>query len=119
MALWTKLLPLVLLAACKDGGGGEDTGDPCDPALYNYETVGSPYLSSWCVSCHTSVLSGERSRAGAPEGVDFNTYLDFLQQIDKIPNYALGEEPLMPPAGGPSSESYALFSHWVECGAQE
>jgi uncharacterized membrane protein len=101
----------------KDESG--DSGDSCDPNLYNYETVGLPYTWSWCVPCHSADLAEGQERAEAPVDVNFNTYADLIQDLDKIEAWALGVEPSMPPAGGPTEEALALFTHWIECGAQE
>jgi len=91
-----------------------EAGD-CDNSVYNYTNVGDPFMRTWCTSCHHSDLEQEW-RAGAPLGVDLNTYELVAQYAERIDARAIGENPTMPPAGGPTQIEIDRLQVWLECG---
>jgi uncharacterized membrane protein len=100
--------------ACNEPVG--DTGPAlCDrsPAL-SWDNFGSTYLGRHCNGCHSSLMP-ESMRQGAPLGIDFDTYAGLLASADRVAARATGEDPSMPPGGGPSDDEIALFSEWLSC----
>ena len=108
------------LWACGNGTSSESLSgsDPCETTTATYETVGAPFLSTWCTPCHHSDLEGDE-RAGATVTVNLETYDLAIMHLDRIEARALGAAPTMPPAGGPSSDDLERFAFWLECGAIE
>ena len=113
-----SLLPL-WLAAC---AGGDDTDKrqqetatpECDTELVGWEPFAQGYLMTWCTPCHSSEIEGI-DRAGAPAGVDFDTWSGAAFWADRIGAASMDET--MPPGGGPSEEDRARIAEWVACGA--
>jgi uncharacterized membrane protein len=108
-------------SADTDGSSGSDSdgesGTPAAPdgARVTYANFGDAYLRNWCRGCHSSAIEGE-DRSGAPDGIDFNTHEDAQMWADRIRARALGDDPGMPPAGGPSAEELALLEEWLDAG---
>lgn len=103
---WASLL--VLLAAC-----GTDTDSSCTTTV-TYQTVGAPFVDSWCRGCHSiDVPGGMRQRA--PANVNFDTLDEIRGQLVDIDNDI--SHRTMPPAGGPSDDERALLITWLRCGA--
>ncbi len=93
-----------------------DTDIECSD-LVTYETVGEPFLLTWCTPCHSSTLS-EEERQEAPLELNFDTYAGTFAELEEIFEEAVeGED--MPPAGGPTPEERQLFGEWIVCGAPE
>ena len=102
-----------MVAAC----GGSAQPDACPPDSYlDYRNFGAPFLRSWCTGCHSSALSAD-ARAGAPLGVDFDTYAGALAHLDAIKHRASVDMPTMPPRGPPRADERALLAEWIACGA--
>ena len=91
---------------------------PCETTTASYETVGEPFMRTWCTPCHHEELEGRYRPAGS-EDVDLNSYALVRQHLDRIEARALGESPTMPPAGGPSPGDLDRLRLWIECGAVE
>lgn len=114
----TRVLLVLLLAAChsSDGDGdtpsdGVDAECPTTPATW--ENLADPVLRTWCTPCHSESLTGP-ARSGAPDGVDFDDYAD-VASFGALISAAVADE-RMPPSGGlPASDRDALIA-WVECG---
>ena len=106
---------LLLLLSCISANKDTALGD-CDrnPPL-TYHNFGKGYIDKHCVGCH-SVLIPVDTRAGAPVGVDLNTYEDVLNWVDRIDMRSTGDNPGMPPGGGPSAEERAMLKEWLLCG---
>ena len=130
-----SLTKLSLLLLCLALGGCEDAADPaeepsntepsqarvldpCETTHATYETVGEPFMRTWCTPCHHSELSGDDRPLGS-EGVNLDTYTLVVSHLERIEARALGESPTMPPAGGPSPEDLERLAFWLECGAVE
>ena len=92
--------------------------DPCETTSATYETVGEPFMRTWCTPCHHSELVGDDRPLGS-EGVNLDTYSLVIEHLDRIEVRALGDNPTMPPAGGPSPEDLERLAFWLECGAIE
>lgn len=109
---------ILLLLACTE----PDPAPPptvataeCDPAL-DWASFGEGWFATWCTTCHSSSLEGEL-RGGAPPGIDFDRWEDVTALQDLVAASALGEEPRMPPGGGPTDAQRAALAAWLACGA--
>ena len=93
----------------------DPAGITCDrqPPL-DWHNFGSGFVDLHCTSCH-SVENSEPQRSGAPLGVDFDTYGDVVEHVERIEHEAIGADPAMPPSGGPTSAELALFREWLTC----
>ena len=89
-----------------------DSADPC--ALRTWETVGAPFVTTWCAPCHAPDLA-VAERGGAPPEVDLATEADVVRWLDRVRARATGDAPTMPPAGGPDAETGAAFAAWLTC----
>jgi hypothetical protein len=103
---------LLALLAC-------DTPAPATPdeeaaACGDWDTVGAPYVTTWCASCHSARL-GEGARYGAPVGLDLAD-LDGVRANATAARAAV-ERGSMPPTGGPSEAETARFLAWLACDA--
>ena len=124
---------VLILSACEDAGVTEAPGasmepaapseetvtrqlDPCETTTASYETVGEPFMRTWCTPCHHTELDGADRPLGS-ESVNLDTYALVTQHLDRIEARALGENPTMPPGGGPSEEELERVAFWLECGA--
>ncbi len=106
---------LLLALACASPGDSAPTAaaatvDTC--VGLDAATVGIPFATTWCASCHSSALP---SRFGAPEGLDLESLAGLRAQLSVLPG-AVGEG-RMPPGGGPSDAEITRFLAWVACGA--
>ncbi len=90
-----------------------DCDVPYGPTWRNF---GDGFVRNYCRGCHSPALE-QGERWGAPIGVDFATHDDILLKIDRVHARATGENPTMPPAGGPSSGDLELLRTWLDCGA--
>lgn len=121
---------LLLGVACGDGAPGDTasdgdtdtTGEQVDytdvecgrePAL-TYDNFGDSFMTRYCTACHTANYAGD-DRYGAPEGVNFDTYDDVKAHARLIQAFAIGDDPPMPPGGGPSTEEKLKLSEWLTC----
>lgn len=124
MRSWPSLLAAALaLAACgTDAVAPQDPDDPlppgaCDETVLDYGNFGEPFIASWCRGCHSSELP-VAMRQQAPAGVDFDDHAMTRQWAERILLRATGDQPTMPPAGGPSEAERALLVEWLACGAR-
>lgn len=113
---------LGLLAAC----GGDDgpppsatsTGpavDPYDDCDLDWERDVAGFFDNWCAPCHSEAIPPEW-RQGAPEGVDLDSLDDVRLWAERVRATALGDAPVMPPAGGTSQAERDLVTAWLDCG---
>ena len=101
---WASVV--LLLAAC-----GTDR-DPACSTTVTYQTVGAPFVDSWCRGCH-SIDATTRQRA--PANINFDTLDEIrVRLLDVDSTVSLRT---MPPAGGPSDDERALMVTWLRCGA--
>lgn len=83
-----------------------------DPPL-TWENYGDYIIGRQCRPCH-SVYRREGQRAGAPEGVNFDSWDDVLQWADRIQARTIDSE-TMPPAGGMVRQERLLMGEWLRC----
>ena len=102
-----------------DGSASPSTAlDPCEVTTASYETVGEPFMSTWCTPCHHSELVGDDRPVGS-EAVNLDTFELVIEHLDRIEVRAASEAPTMPPGGGPSEEDIERLRLWLDCGAVE
>ena len=119
------LAACLALAACgNDQGNTADDPlppppdpDTCETSYLRYDNFGEPFALDWCRGCHSSAVpAGMRQKA--PMGVNFDTQADVARWRERILIRAAGDNPTMPPAGGPADEERALLAEWLGCGAR-
>lgn len=98
-----------LLLACER----EEEPAPVDCSGYDWDTVGAPFVYTWCTPCHAE---GASDRSGAPPGVDFDTLEGVLAWLDEVEQRAVIDRD-MPPMGGPFDADVDAFAIWLACGA--
>ncbi len=127
MQCWVKqgtslMLVMLFLSACGEDSmqaapPTEMTQDICmSPESPTWENFGQGFTRNFCRGCHSSMLAPDQRR-GAPEGVDFETHQEVLEQIARVEARAAGEAPTMPPGGGATAEDLKLLQQWLDCGA--
>lgn len=105
---------LLLLLGC---GGGEPTDAFCEEAPpVSWDYWGEGFMIESCQPCHASTAA---ERNGAPVDVVFDSEADVRRQAAAILAVATGEDPSMPPAGGPTEEDRALLEAWLRCNLEE
>lgn len=67
-----------------------------------------------CAGCHSS-LNPDGHRKGAPAGVDLDSYAGVLQWAYRTEARSLGDNPGMPPGGGPSPAELERLEEWLHC----
>ena len=115
------MLKMLLLVACVEEGfiDSVDTSDTVDMSCVSdlsWENFGAPLMLSWCTGCHHSQLP-DADRAGAPLHINLDTHADVQSFAALIEAAATGEDPTMPPVGGPPETDRALLAEWLRCGA--
>ena len=106
---------LLLCLGCDDHLiGHEAERPPCltEPPL-TWETFGQKTLQHYCKGCHSDLIEGDE-RAGAPVGVNFNTWDDTVLWADRI-LVRVVEDGGMPPSGGMSDDERAQMEEWLYC----
>jgi uncharacterized membrane protein len=106
---WLLLCVSVLsLAAC--GSDKKEAGE-C-PAELSYLTTAKPFVSKYCVSCHSV---GSTDRGGAPADVNFGEEANLFTHGTHIHEYV--NDKVMPPAGEPqpTAAERNAFIAWTEC----
>lgn len=93
--------------------GAKSDPAPVDCEGYDWDTVGAPFVYTWCTTCHAPSV---QDRGGAPVGVDFDTYEGVLRFLSEVEQRAVIDQD-MPPMGGPFEDDIADFSIWIDCGA--
>lgn len=103
------------MAALSCGDREGDSGFSCDrdPPL-TYDNFGRGFLGVHCAGCH-SALNPDGHRKGAPAGVDLDTYEGLLNWAYRTEARALGDNPGMPPGGGPGPDELARLEEWLQC----
>jgi cytochrome c5 len=128
VCLWVSLLASVV-AACsasnsdnKQSAGADPTGATCpSESVLTYESFGKPFMTEYCVRCHSSSVSGG-ARDGAPIDHNFDTLegiRTFAEHIDE--SAAAGPTHTnvnMPPSDPrPSLDQRQKLGEWLACGA--
>ena len=88
------------------------------PDYINYQTVGKPFMTTWCTACHNSSLE-EGDRAGAYTYANFDDYEMVTAHSDRILARIQDSAYPMPPAGGVPEEVIERMVTWLECGMPE
>ncbi len=118
-------LLLLLLVACNSGELlGPPTGATCPPAsTLTYGNFGEPFMTTYCVSCHSSTLMGSQ-RHGAPLLHDFDTWygiMPFISHIDETtaagPAATNTAMPMADPT--PTLGERTMLGEWLACGAPQ
>ncbi len=113
-----------LAGACDSGDGdsgdsdGSETGElpEVDCAASNVPAFGELAAISSCTSCHSSELSGG-DRAGAPVGVDYDTYENAKANAEQgAVEVNAGRMPIGSSLGESDKEDFYL---WALCGTPQ
>ncbi len=112
LALWS------LSAACGEKQDPYSRSIPLDSGtgVVTYTAFIEPILSQYCVSCHASTVEGA-ARAGAPVGVDFDSYQAASANAESANSYI--QAGAMPPSAPLSDEDKALVQAWLDAGLPE
>lgn len=123
-AMRTASLSLCLALACapdrgaaarESGAATADTGvDPAclAPDLPTWQDWGEGFFVTWCQSCHSRSTP---QRAGAPEGVDFDTRADVRAAASAIRRTVL-DDASMPVGGGVPEDDRVALDLLLRCG---
>ena len=115
------MLFLFLVAACNSDGDDDSTGsaaDACDgAAIVAWDNFGQGFLRENCASCHAATVKGD-ARNDAPPDVTFDTKEQVWAWALAILSMATGDDPLMPPDGGPSDDDRTRLYWWLACGEE-
>ena len=112
------LIPFLLTWSC-DGAAPVDSVGPAPASAEGcgtWTSVGEPFVLTWCGGCHSAALPEER-RYGAPMEVNFDSLERVREGGTLLANIALGDAPMMPPAGGVPAAERAAMKKWLDCGA--
>jgi hypothetical protein len=109
---------LLLLLGCSGGSDSGEVGDECREPPLTYSTFGGGFMDKHCAGCHSSYLP-EGSRGGAPVDVNLNSYPDVLTWVHRVDARGTGEEPTMPPGGGPAADEVLQLEEWLGCSVWE
>ncbi|HEY5935522.1 MAG TPA: hypothetical protein VIU61_12820 [Kofleriaceae bacterium] len=120
MRSWPSLVLVVALGCGNDRAVGDDEVDPdrCETSYLTYNNFGEPFALDWCRGCHSSDVP-MNMRQKAPIDVNFDSHEDIMTWRERIESRATGDEPTMPPAGGPGEAERALLGEWLACGARK
>jgi len=99
-----------------DDAALEDPGD-CerDPPV-SWDNYAHGFVTRYCTSCHSSQLAGA-DRSGAPAGLDLDSEAAVRAYGGAIRANTLGDDPSMPPGGGPDAAELSLLDEWLTCSA--
>lgn len=121
VVIWS--LVVIALAACNNTVLlGPPTEAVCPPdSTLTYAGFGEPFMTSYCVRCHSSTLMGP-DRQGAPLLHDFNTLygvLPFISHIDETAASGPAATNTSMPNGDPtpSLDERTMLGEWLACGA--
>lgn len=91
--------------------------DPCSSIVSaSWDNYGENFIRNYCRGCHSSQLAPD-DRHGAPPSVNLETLEDVHMRLERIEDRATGEDPDMPPGGGPTEEERRRLADWLSCGA--
>lgn len=116
--LRAALVVVLALAGCEFGSGAA-----CPPeSTLTYENFGRGFMESYCLRCHSRVLTGT-GRRGAPVGMDFDTLervRSYSFDIDAAAGASVAvENTQMPPdTPRPTAEERRRLGEWLACGAR-
>lgn len=99
---------------------GTPTGSVCPPTnTLTYENFGQPFMTQYCVRCHSSTLQGD-ARNGAPEFHDFDTKAGILVVAEHVDERAAAGpnavNTIMPPGSPfPTEVERRQLGQWLAC----
>ncbi len=105
----TWILTLLLACAEPDARDTSSCGAEDRPVTWDGYTRG--FFLTYCAACHSSSAT---ERYGAPEGVDFDTPQQVLDQAERVRARVL-EAQTMPLGGGVPAEDLTLLAEWLDC----
>lgn len=109
-------LSLLASAACGDSSGG----GACASGDLTYSSVGKPFVSKYCASCHAGSLTGA-ARQGAPTGYVFDSLADIKRHSMDMHDDVVVTK-VMPFGSSslkPSDAEREQFGAWLDCDAPE
>ena len=121
-SLAKMMLCTFILSGCgKEGAAGGSNPQPapgdCDHwSQPTWENFGEDFVRNYCKGCHSGELEAA-DRTGAPVGIDFASHDDVLNQMDRFTARASGDNPTMPPGGGPTADELSQLERWLACEA--
>ena len=92
----------------------QQTEETCE-SQYSYEYEGHALIRTYCTSCHSQHLQGEK-RYGTPPGIDFDT-LEGIRQWSTSSAHRVFDLKDMPPGGGMSDQDREILASWLRCNA--
>ena len=101
---------------------GTATGATCPTGnTLTYENFGQPFMNAYCISCHSSQVSGA-ARGGAPVDHNYDSVADVRRWATDIDVHAAAGPSAtnteMPPAlPRPSQDDRLKLGQWLACGA--
>jgi uncharacterized membrane protein len=111
-------LGLRVLGSGGDSAAGSEATSKasCEGApIVTWDNFGAGFLNENCDSCHASTVT-DAARNDAPEAVSFDTKEEVWVWAEDILRMATGEQPQMPPEGGPSDDDRVRLFWWLGCG---
>lgn len=105
------LLSALLLPAC-DSGDEKEAGPDVDCGTATVPKFAEVTAFAKCTACHSSDKAGT-ARAGAPVGINYNTYADAKLNAPKGMDEVY--EGAMPPGGGMTEAEKTQIYNWASC----
>lgn len=104
---------LWLLAACAaTGDSADDTlACPSDREL-TWNNFGHGFVATYCLGCHS--VENTDHRYGAPEGSNFDTEAEFVDQADRVRVRVLDQQ-TMPVGGGVYQDDLTELARYLDC----
>lgn len=102
---------LTLLLACAEPDAGDTSSCGAEDHAVTWDGYTRGFFLTYCAACHSSSAT---ERYGAPEGVDFDTPQQVLDQAERVRARVL-EAQTMPLGGGVPAEDLTLLAEWLDC----
>jgi uncharacterized membrane protein len=104
------LFSALLLPAC--AGDDEEGGPNVDCSTATVKPFAEVTAFAKCIACHSTAVSGA-ARAGAPAGINYDTYAAAMANADKGMDEVF--EGAMPPGGGMTADEKTQIYNWASC----
>lgn len=85
-----------------------------DAPLLTYNNFGKGFIDFNCQGCHGSEVTGE-ARRGAPVEFTFDDVDEVWEHAAFILATSVGDDPVMPPAGGVFEDDMQRLEIWLTC----